>query len=106
MSGVDLLERHRPEIEALCRRYGVRRLRVFGSGVRPDWDPDRSDIDLAAEFGDPPQGVDLFMQQFGLLVRLEELLGPVDLVDWSAAKSEAFRASASRSMVDWYESGD
>lgn len=38
-----------PEIAALCERYGVRRLEVFGSASgnadRP-FDPDHSDIDL------------------------------------------------------------
>jgi len=33
-----------PEIRALCRRCGVRRLDVFGSAARGvDFDPERSD---------------------------------------------------------------
>jgi hypothetical protein len=36
---------------ALCRRYMVRRLSAFESVLRSDFDPARSDIDLAVEFG-------------------------------------------------------
>lgn len=31
------------EIAVLCRRYSVRRLALFGSATRPDFDPERSD---------------------------------------------------------------
>ena len=39
-----------PEIAELCRAHHVRRLAVFGSAVREDFDPARSDIDLLVEF--------------------------------------------------------
>ena len=48
---LQLIEEHRPEIVALCRRFGVRRLAVFGSAARgTDFDPARSDVDLLVEF--------------------------------------------------------
>jgi hypothetical protein len=34
-------------IRSLCERYGVRELALFGSSLRPDFDPTASDIDLA-----------------------------------------------------------
>lgn len=34
----------------LCRRHGVAKLSVFGSALRGDFDPDRSDVDLLVEF--------------------------------------------------------
>ncbi|MGH2560629.1 MAG: nucleotidyltransferase family protein, partial [Thermomicrobiales bacterium] len=37
------------EISAICQRYGVRELAVFGSAVRDDFGPE-SDIDLLVEF--------------------------------------------------------
>jgi hypothetical protein len=46
-----LIDRHRPQIEALCRTYRVKRLDLFGSAVREDFDPVRSDVDLRVEFG-------------------------------------------------------
>lgn len=95
MSPLALLESKGDEIAALCLRYGVRRLRLFGSALRPEWDPATSDFDFLAEFGPPPVGVNLFDQQFGLQADLERLLGrPVDVVDWDAAKKPIFREVA------------
>ena len=41
---------HREELQALCRRFHVRRLDLFGSAARGDFDPVRSDIDFLVEF--------------------------------------------------------
>ncbi len=42
----------RDQLSQLCRRFGVQRLEVFGSGARGvDFDPARSDIDLLVDFG-------------------------------------------------------
>jgi len=38
------------EIAAFCRARGIRRLSLFGSVLRDDFDPDRSDVDVLAEF--------------------------------------------------------
>jgi uncharacterized protein len=46
-----LIAERRPEIAALCRRFGVRRLSVFGSAARgEDFDPQRSDVDFVVAF--------------------------------------------------------
>jgi predicted nucleotidyltransferase len=50
MSGRHEIESKRAEIEALCREHGVARLLVFGSVLRDDFDPQRSDIDFLVEF--------------------------------------------------------
>ena len=34
----------------LCRRYGVRRLELFGSGATAAFDPNSSDLDFLVEF--------------------------------------------------------
>ena len=92
---MSLLKSKAAEIEALCKRYGVERLRVFGSALRPEWNAESSDFDFLVEFGPPPPGINLFDQQFGLQVDLERLLGhPVDVVDWKAAKKPIFREVA------------
>ena len=49
-----IIDKHRSEIEALCRTYRVRRLDVFGSAVREDFDPVRSDVDFLVEFEPDP----------------------------------------------------
>ena len=43
-----------PEIAALCRRCGVRRLDLFGSAVTGRFDPARSDLDFLVEFDERP----------------------------------------------------
>ena len=56
----------------LCRRYHVRRLDIFGSAVRADFDPARSDVDLLVTFDDAwkTHYADTY---FGLLAGLEDL---------------------------------
>ncbi|MBT3482784.1 MAG: nucleotidyltransferase [Opitutales bacterium] len=38
------------KIAAFCQAHGIRRLSLFGSVLRDDFDPDRSDVDVLAEF--------------------------------------------------------
>jgi predicted nucleotidyltransferase len=45
-----LLSQKKSEVAALCRSAGVRRLDVFGSAVRDDFDSARSDLDFLVEF--------------------------------------------------------
>lgn len=79
------------ELSALCRRYGVRRLDLFGSAATGAFDPDRSDVDFLVEFDDDPAR--LFDRYFGLKESLEALFGrPVDLVSESALENPYFRA--------------
>lgn len=40
----------RDAIAAFCRRHGIRRLALFGSVLRSDFDPARSDVDVLVEF--------------------------------------------------------
>jgi predicted nucleotidyltransferase len=83
-----LIEQHRPEIAALCRRFGVRRLAVFGSAARgTDFDPTRSDIDLLYELESRSSGayVDSY---FDLKEALERLFDRhVDLVSRDAVET-------------------
>lgn len=67
----------RPQLAALCRRYGVAELSVFGSVARGE---DRPDSDVDFLYLNDPHNV-LGLEFFGLQEKLEELLGrPVDLV--------------------------
>jgi predicted nucleotidyltransferase len=103
MDATTLLTQNRTEIEHLCSKYGVTKLRLFGSALTSDWDPEKSDIDFAAEFTDPPEGVNRFQQYFGLLVEMEQLLkSKVDLVDWNAVTKAHFKEHVDRNAVTWY----
>ncbi len=83
------LEDRKDAIAAICRRFGVRRLEVFGSAADGTFDPKRSDVDLLVEYF---PGVDLgpwLARYFDLKEELEALLGcPVDLVMPDAASME------------------
>jgi len=47
---IDDIVLHRDALNALCRRFPVRRLDLIGSAARDDFDPGRSDVDFPAEF--------------------------------------------------------
>src|SRR3954463_473792 len=47
---IELIEQHRAELEALCRKHGVKTLELFGSAADGTFDPARSDLDFLVEF--------------------------------------------------------
>lgn len=82
----DIADR-RPDFAALCRRYGVARLEVFGSAARgDDFAPERSDADFLVTF--LPAARDDLSAFADLKEALEALLGrPVDLVERQAVEA-------------------
>ena len=82
-----LLERNLEEITRLCSIYGVRRLAVFGSILREDFDPQRSDADFLVVF--EPVSVAIRMKNYlGLRDALTSLLSrPVDLIENGAIRN-------------------
>jgi predicted nucleotidyltransferase len=99
---LQLIEEHREEIAALCRRYEVKRLELFGSAARGDFDPAKSDLDFFVEFlsEDWHGAADRW---FGLQESLEALLGKhVDLVSVKAAKNPYFLEVANQHRVQLY----
>jgi predicted nucleotidyltransferase len=88
----------RDALIALCERYDVARLEVFGSAARGvDFDPAASDVDFLVEFK-PGSALAPLEQFFGLADALRNLLGrPVDLVEPSAVKNPFVRAGIDRS---------
>lgn len=96
-----------PEIESsqaaiteLCRRYGVRRLDVFGSATRSDFDADSSDVDFAVEFDAADNGL---ARYFSLKSQMESLLNRrVDLVELSAMADSRLKRIIARSRVPLY----
>jgi len=81
------IDRNLEEITGLCRRFRVRRLAAFGSILRPDFDPDRSDADFLVEF-EPVPVVDRMKNYLALREALGALLSrPVDLVEDGAIRN-------------------
>jgi predicted nucleotidyltransferase len=102
MSLPQAIQEQQPALEALCRRYAVHRLRLFGSAVGEGFRPESSDFDFLVEFGEPV-GMDKFEQYFGLRQALRELFRrDIDLVDWNAARNPYFREQAGREAEGVY----
>jgi uncharacterized protein len=75
------------EIARLCRRYRVRRLAAFGSILRGDFEPERSDADFLVEF-EPVPVAERMQNYLGLRGALAALLSrPVDLVEDGAIRN-------------------
>ncbi len=94
---IQLIEDNRDAIEALCRKYHVARLEVFGSAADDTFDPASSDVDFLVEF---PPGENLgpwLSHYFDLKAELETLLGrKVDLVMPGAMRNPYFIREANR----------
>ena len=68
------------EIAAFCRTWGIRKLSFFGSVVRDDFDPERSDVDVLVEFR--PDTKARGLDYFGAEIELGEIFDrKVDMVD-------------------------
>jgi predicted nucleotidyltransferase len=82
-----VLEGHRQALADLCRKHRVRRLDVFGSAARGDFDEEASDVDLLVDFDDMPHA-DRADAYLGFLTAVEALLGRrIDLVEVSAVRN-------------------
>ncbi|MDB6159721.1 MAG: polymerase subunit beta [Gammaproteobacteria bacterium] len=87
-----LVENRRMELEQVCRRFGIRRLELFGSAARNDFTP-ASDLDFLVEFSGSPSLDDYL----GLRESLKSLFGrEVDLVMPKAIRNPYVRASIER----------
>ena len=75
------------EIARLCRRHKVRRLAIFGSMLRPDFSPLRSDADFLVEF-EPLPAAERMQSYLALREALCSLvLRPVDLIESGAIRN-------------------
>ncbi|ODT41199.1 MAG: toxin-antitoxin system toxin subunit [Microbacterium sp. SCN 70-200] len=92
------------DTEAIARvseRFGVRRLRVFGSVLTDQFDPERSDIDFLVDFH--PDRDDRLDDYLGLKDALAEIVGrDVDLVVADAVRNPFFKKSVLESAQDVY----
>jgi uncharacterized protein len=84
---LEIIRQRQPEIAAICRRYDVKQLELFGSAAREEDYDAVGDFDFAVSFrqldAKNPVG-----QLFGLQNDLSDLLGkPVDLVELTAVRN-------------------
>ena len=100
-----LEERTRSSLETICRKYAVRRIKVFGSALREDFNEESSDLDLLVEFDDPPSGMRPATQFFGLHEELQNLfMRGVDLLEESAIENVRLKQNALAGAVTLYAS--
>ena len=96
------IAQHRSGISAICQRYRINRLDVFGSSARgDDFKPASSDADFLVEFA--PDVRTGLTEYFGAKAALEQLLGRgVDLVEAGAVRNPFVLASISRNLEPLY----
>ncbi len=98
-----IVEEQRAAIAEICRRFGVRKLELFGSAATGDLNPSRSDLDFIVEF---PPGYD-FGPWLSRLSQFEQSLTKlfgrrVDLISPSALNNRWFRREADKGRVTVY----
>ena len=97
------LSAYTDQVSTLCARHGVERLALFGSAVRNDFEPNKSDLDFLVDFA-ATHPLGLFERYFGLKEDLEKLLGhKVDLVEAGAIQNPYFREAVEEVQVLVYE---
>jgi predicted nucleotidyltransferase len=96
------ISKHREEIAQLCRKHHVRRLSIFGSAARDDFDPATSDVDIIVEFEDFP------IEQYSdnkwalhdeLAAKLDR---KVDLLTWKSLSNPVIRKEIESTHVTLY----
>lgn len=93
-----VIDKHRVSIEALCRRYGVRKMEVFGSVLRDDFDACTSDVDVLVVFDpDTQAGFDNFLDLKDALETLFER--PVDLLEPHTIRNRRLRHHSEQGSV-------
>lgn len=85
-----LIETNMNKIIALCKKYKVARLWVFGSILTSRFNDD-SDVDFSVEFQNNMID-DIFVVFFDFIEEMQSILGrKVDMVDETAIKNPYFR---------------
>ena len=90
----------REKVAAFCRARGIRKLSLFGSVLRDDFDPARSDVDVLVEFA---PGVRPGLRFFGYGEELAELVGRRVDFNTEAWLSQYFRDEVVREALPIYE---
>jgi predicted nucleotidyltransferase len=88
------------KIAGFCKARGIRRMSLFGSVLRPDFNPETSDVDVYAEF-QPGALNGIGLDYFGYGDELAPILG--HKVDFCAKLNKHILPAVSREMVTIYE---
>jgi predicted nucleotidyltransferase len=83
-----------------CRARGIRKLSLFGSILREDFDPARSDVDVLAEF-DPDALKGVGLRYFGYSEELAVVIGRK--VDFCSRLNKYIETAVHQEAVPIYE---
>ena len=90
------IDEKREEIAETCQRYGIERLFIFGSALREDFRPGKSDTDLLVEFDpiDISKKFHTFLEARAAFSKI--LQSEVDLVMSGAVKNKVIASEIDR----------
>jgi uncharacterized protein len=92
-----------PKITALCDRFGVAHMELFGSAANGNFMPASSDYDFLVELDDAREGSKA-LRWVELAEELEKLLGRhVDLVNPTYIENPFFRSAVDNSRITIYD---
>ena len=93
---------HLEELIALCRKYHVAELYLFGSAANGNFKEESSDIDLLVTF-QTMTSYERYLAYFGIIEDLERLFSrSVDLVEEQAIRNPYFREEVEETRVKLY----
>ena len=91
-------------LQALCSRFGVHQLHLFGSAVTERFDANRSDVDVLVSFPPGLDPLDRGQRLLDLWDALETLFGRrVDLVTPESMRNPVFRRELDETKVLIYD---
>lgn len=102
---IALVEDKKAEIAALCRRFGIQRLDLFGSAATGAFDPETSDLDFVVDLGEYDDSVHL--RYLGLIAGLQDILErDVDVLTADTIRDSFLLAAIDRDKVRLYDARD
>jgi len=102
---IAVIEQHEEALAAICRRFGVRRLDLFGSAAQGRFDPVTSDLDFVVELADAG-GPGYARRYIEFAEALEDLFQrPVDVLTERMIGTAHFREILDRTRQRVYEQG-
>lgn len=98
-----LILSQRDALNALCQKWRVSRLALFGSAVRGGFDASASDLDFLVEFEAMPP-IEYADSYFGLAGDLDRLFGiPIDLVERAPIRNPIFLKAVTTHQIVLYD---
>ncbi len=91
----------RAQLAAFCQKHGIRKLSLFGSILRDDFNPDRSDVDFLVEF--LPNATPGFFGLVGMENELSTMIGRKADLRTAQELSKYFRQDVIDQAITQYE---